>query len=115
MAKIISIHEYQLKKGISADQFERAIADARKRGLFKLPGLVAHHFLKPIRGTRKIAYTAIWIYENRAAWENLWGKADTPIKKENYPEKWKIWENEILAPLLDRDPDRIDYAAYEAF
>ena len=62
-----------------------------------------------------VAYTAIWVYKNREAWEKLWGKADKPIKKENYPEKWKIWEDQLLAPLLSQDPDHIYYAAYEEF
>jgi hypothetical protein len=113
--RVISIHEYKLKNGVSNEQFEAAVDDARKRELFNLPGLIEHLFLRRIRGTRKVEFTAIWIYENRDAWENLWGRADKPVKKENYPEKWKIWEDEILAPLLAQNPDRIDYAAYEEF
>ena len=27
--------------------------------------------------------------------------------------KWKVWENEILAPLLNRDPDTIRFTSYE--
>jgi len=115
MAKVISIHEYKLKSGISSEQFENAVENARSRGLFDLPGMMGYHFLKHIRGTRKVEYAAIWIYEDRDSWEKLWGKADNPIKKENYPQKWKIWENEILAPLLTQNPDHIFYAAYEEF
>ena len=115
MNRVISIHEYKLKNGVSRKQFEMAVQNARKRDLFNLPGLIGHHFLKRIRGTRKVEYTAIWIYEDRNAWENLWGKADRPIKKEHYPEKWKVWEDEMLAPLLAQDPDRISYAAYDEF
>ena len=115
MSRVISIHEYNLKSGVSAEQFEMAVEKARSRELFNLPGLIGHYFLKRIRGTRKVEYTAIWIYEDRASWEKLWGKADKPYKKENYPEKWKIWENEILAPLLTQDPDHIYFAAYEEF
>jgi heme-degrading monooxygenase HmoA len=113
MTRVISIHEYKLKNGVSSEQFEAAVDTARRRELFSLPGLIEHRFLRRIRGTRKVEFTAIWIYENRESWEKLWGKADDPIQKENYPEKWKIWEDEILAPLLAQDPDRIDYAAYE--
>ena len=115
MNDVISIHEYQLKKGVSAEQFEQAVANARGRELFKLPGLSEHHFLKRIRGTRNTHYAAIWLYADRNSWEKLWGKVENPTPKENYPEKWKIWEDEILAPLLGHDPDHIDYAAYDAF
>lgn len=115
MNRVISIHEYKLKNGKSSEQFEVAVENARQQELFSLPGLIEHYFLKRIRGTRKVEYTAIWIYENREAWEKLWGKANNPVKKEDYPEKWKIWEDEILAPLIASDPDSIDYAAYEEF
>jgi hypothetical protein len=115
MTRVISVHEYKLKSGVSSEQFEMAVKNARKRELFNLPGLIGYHFLKCIRGTRKIDYAAIWIYEDKASWEKLWGKSDNPFKKEGYPEKWKIWENEILAPLLTQDPDRIYYAAYKEF
>lgn len=115
MTKIMSIHEYKLKEGLSRRQFEAAVEDARKRRLFSLPGFIEYHLLRRIRGTRDIEFAAIWIYENRVSWAKLWGKADAPIKKEKYPEQWRIWEDEILAPLLAQDPDRIDYAAYEEF
>lgn len=113
MSRIIGIHEYILKKNVTEEQFEEAIENARNRGLFNLPGLIDYRFLKRIRGTRKVQYTAIWIYKNRDAWEKLWGRAENPIKKEDYREPWKIWETEILAPLLEQDPDQIYYACYE--
>ena len=115
MHKVISIHEYKLKNGITGEQFEAAVESARERKLFNLPGLTDYHFLKRIRGTRQVEYTAIWIYENREVWEKLWGKADAPIQKKDYPEKWKIWEDEVLASLLTQEPDRIHFAAYEEF
>jgi hypothetical protein len=62
-----------------------------------------------------VQYAAIWIYKDRDSWEKLWGKANNPVKKEDYPEKWKLWENKILAPLLTQDPDHIYYAAYDKF
>jgi len=115
MQRVISIHEYKLKKGVSGEQFERAVEKARERELFRLPGLMQYHFLKRIRGTRKVDYTAIWIYKDLETWEKIWGKAERPITKELYPEKWKIWEDELLAPLLTQEPDHIYFAAYEEF
>jgi hypothetical protein len=113
MPKIISIHEYILTPEADKYQFEQALRTAQVRGLFHLPGLEAYHFLKGIKGARKGHYTAIWIYENREAWERLWGPVDHPRLKHEYPENWQIWEDEILAPFLTQDPDTITFTAYE--
>jgi hypothetical protein len=115
MSLVISVHEYQLRSGVSNEQFEAAVENARSRGLFNLPGLVEYHFLRRIRGTRKADYAAIWIYESKNSWIKLWGTPENPLKKEDYPEKWNIWENEFLAPLLTVDPDHIYFSAYEEF
>jgi hypothetical protein len=115
MNRVISIHEYRLRNNVSGEQFEATVEKARKLDLFNLPGLIDYHFLKRIRGSRNVKFTAVWIYQNREAWEKLWGEADSPIEKNSYPENWKRWENEFLAPLLTQDPDRIDYIAYVEF
>ena len=115
MAKVISVHEYSLRPGVSGTQFREAVRIARERGLLQLPGLVEHHFLERIRGEGRQKYIAIWIYESKEAWERLWGPQASPYPKEAYPEKWIAWEREILAPLLDCDPDKIRFAAYETF
>lgn len=112
MAKVISIHEYELKPGISGDDFERALRDAEQRGLLELPGLVGHHLLKGMKGARRGAYTAIWIFESRAAWETLWGTVEAPRSPVDYPANWKIWEDEVLAPFLTQDPDTIRFTSY---
>ncbi|KPK82449.1 MAG: hypothetical protein AMS25_02405 [Gemmatimonas sp. SM23_52] len=113
MAKIVSIHEYHLKPGVETEQFEQALREASQRGLFELPGLVKHRFLKGIRGSRRGEYAALWVYESRAAWERLWGPVYRPRPKHDYPDNWRIWEDEVLAAFLDRDPDRIRFTAYE--
>jgi hypothetical protein len=113
MASIFGVHEYVLKSGVHPNEFEKAVVRARKRGLFKLPGLVDYYFLRGVKGRRRGSYAAVWVFESREAWERLWGTADRPIGKEGYPDNWKIWENEILAPLLDRDPDTITFTDYE--
>jgi hypothetical protein len=114
MAKVISIHEYDLKPGAVEADFERAILEAERRGLFALPGLVDHHFLKGIKGVRKDGYTAVWIYESREAWERLWGSLEAPRRPARYPQTWRVWENEILAPFLSQRPDTIRFTSYEA-
>jgi len=108
MSKIISIHEYQLKPNVTPQAFEQAIRQAEADGLFDLPGLEAYHFIFGVKGKRRGQYAAIWIYESRAAWEKLWGPPDKSLGPQNYPPKWQVWENEVLAPLLDRHPDQIN-------
>ena len=113
MAKVISVHEYELKPGVQDADFERALHDAERRGLLDLPGLTAHHFLRGLKGARRGAYTAIWIFESREAWERLWGTVEAPRPAAEYPENWKTWENAILAPFLTQDPDTIRFTSYE--
>ena|SRR5437773_10810497 len=113
MARIISVHEYDLKQGSNPAQFEQALRDAEARGLFDLPGLMGHHFVKGVKGATRDAYAAVWVYESREAWERLWGTIERPREREEYPEKWRIWEEEILAPVLSGHPDAIRFTAYE--
>ena len=115
MEKIISIHEYTLKDDVDHRHFEGAVERARQLRLFDLPGLQTNYFLRRLRGTRNAAYAAVWIYESKDAWIKLWGEPENPKPKSDYPKNWKIWEEEILAPFLIQDPDRIFYAAYEEF
>jgi hypothetical protein len=110
---VISIHEYVLKPDITPEQFETSFQRAAAKGLFDLPGLVDYYFVKGLRGVRQDAYAAIWVYESLQAWERLWGTVDAPRCKEEYPEKWKVWEDKILKPLLVQDPDKIHYTAYQ--
>jgi hypothetical protein len=113
MARIISIHEYELRPGVTPADFERALVKAQRQRLFDLPGLREHHFLRGIKGARVDCYTAVWIYDSRAAWEALWGPLDEPRSPAEYPPSWKIWENVILAPLLAQHPDTIRFTSYE--
>ena len=113
MARVISIHEYELKAGVADADFERALRDAEERGLFELPGLVEHHFVKGLKGARRGLYAAIWIWESRLAWERLWGTLEAPRSAEDYPKKWQVWEDAILLPLLAQHPDTIRFTSYE--
>ncbi|GEM_PF-564792 len=113
MPKVISVHEYTLKAGVSASDFERAVHSAEQRGLFNLLGLESHYFVRALRGARRGAYAAVWVYPSRAVWENTWGSLEQPYPPEKYPNGWIIWEKEILAQYLDREPDRIVFTAYE--
>ena len=112
MAKVIGVHEYELAPGVLEADFERALHDAERRGLLDLPGLVGHHFLKGLKGARRGAYAALWIFESREAWERLWGPPEAPLSAAEYPENWKVWENEVLAPFLIQHPDAIRFTSY---
>lgn len=81
MPSIMSIHEYVLKPDVEPRQFEPALATAQARGLLQLPGLVAYHFVKGLKGQRRGQYAAIWVYDSREAWERLWGTPDHPPMK----------------------------------
>ena len=87
MARVISIHEYDLKPGADVAAFERAIRDAERRGLFGLAGLVEHHFLRGIKGARRDAYSAVWVFESRKVWEKLWGSPEAPRPLAEYPKE----------------------------
>jgi hypothetical protein len=113
VAKVVSVHEYELRPGVQAADFERALRDAECRGLFDLPGLSEHYFLRGLKGARGSAYAAVWIFDSREAWEALWGPPDAPRPPSQYPENWRIWENEILAPFLTQDPDTIRFTSYQ--
>lgn len=113
MTRVISVHEYELKPGVQQADFERALRDAERRGLFALPGLSEHHFLRGLKGARCDAYAAIWVFESREAWEALWGPPDAPHPPSQYPQKWQIWEQEVLARFLTQDPDLIRFTSYE--
>ena len=110
---VISIHEYQLEEGIDGKELIAAVNEAERRKLFALPGLKAHFLVKAIRGRHKGLFAMVWYYESKTDWQRLWGSVDKPKTQTEYPAQWKIWEKELLAPLLDRDPDAIDFTAYE--
>ena len=59
-----------------------------------------------------VGYAALWIYESREAWEHLWGTPEHPRPSQEYPDSWRVWEEEVLAPFLGDHPDRIRFTAY---
>lgn len=112
MSRIISVHEYLLRRGAAATEFEAALRAARNRGLLTLPGLERSYLLKGLRGLRQDRYAAVWIYGSREAWERLWGPLEAPYGGDRYPHNWRVWEDEVLAPYLAEEPDEITYTAY---
>ncbi len=113
MARVISVHEYELRANKDESDLLAAVEAAEARGLFDLPGLIAYRFLRGVKGRGAGRFAAIWIYRDRAAWQALWGPASDPKGKDEYPESWRAWEDELLRPLLVHDPDKIQFTSFE--
>jgi hypothetical protein len=111
---VVSIHHYELAESADRSDFRDAVSEAVSRGLFEaIPGLVEFRIGHGIKGARTGKFAAVWIYEDTAAWVDVWGPADDPVPKSDYPDPWRTWEDELLAPVLADDPDRIEYTSYE--
>jgi hypothetical protein len=113
MGKMISIHHYLLKQGVTMQDFQDTIRRARSLQLFDLPGLERYHFLYGVKGAEQGRWAAVWTYSSRTAWEHLWGTVSKPKMRDQYPEKWRRWEDDLLAPLLEGQPDSVMFTAYE--
>jgi hypothetical protein len=113
MARVISVHEYELPRGVEAAEFAAAIAAARERGLFDVSGLMAVHFARTLRTRRRQTYAAMWVYESREAWDALWKSSGQPDPEDARTGAWPEWESDILARILDHEPNTISYTAYE--
>lgn len=113
---IVSVHHYELAETATPADFRDAVDEAVSRGVFEaIPGLVDYQFMQGIKGSRTEKFAAVWTYESRAAWTDVWGPVDEPVPKPEYPDEWRVWEDELLDPLLAEDPDTIDYTSYEVF
>lgn len=111
---ITSIHHYELAESARPSDFQDAVEEAISQELFEsIPGLVDYEFGRGLKGARTGKFVAIWWYESREAWTDVWGDVDEPRPKAEYPHEWLIWEDELLAPLLAEDPDEIEYTSYE--
>jgi hypothetical protein len=113
MGRVISLHEYELRAGVDGRAFEAALQTAEGRELFRIPGLQEHLFLRGVKGARRGAYAALWIYHSRAAWEKLWGPPEDPRPRSRDPAGWRAWEDEILKRFLVAAPEQVHFTAYE--
>lgn len=108
---MISLHEYELAPGATREDFLRAAREAERRGLFDLDGLEDHVFLEGVRGTGAGRPAALWRWESREAWEELWGPVGDPEPAAEYPPEWREWEK-LLEAVLAEDPDEIRFTSY---
>jgi hypothetical protein len=111
---IVSIHHYELAESANPSDFHDAVAEAVRRDLFEqIPGLVDYRIGRGIKGDRTGHFAAVWTYESEEAWIDLWGPPDDPVPKTAYPHAWRVWEADLLAPILAEDPDEIRYTSYD--
>lgn len=111
---ITSIHRYELAASADPSDFYDAVDEAVDRGVFdRIPGLAGYQILHGIKGERTEEFAAVWMYESRAAWRDVWGPVSNPVPKAEYPDAWLTWEEELLDPILAEDPDEIEYTSYE--
>ena len=111
---VVSVHHYELAETAAPADFRDAVAEAVSRGLFEdIPGLVDYRIGRGIRGARTGEFAAVWIYESKDAWVDLWGPVGDPVPKAEYPDAWRAWEDDLLEPLLADDPDTIEYTSYD--
>lgn len=108
---MISVHEYELAPGTTREDFVEVVRTAEARGLFDIEGLRDHEFLLGVRGAGKGELAALWRWESRQAWEEVWGPVGDPKPPAEYPERWREWEA-LLGPLLSDDPDEIRFTSY---
>lgn len=111
---VVSVHHYELADSTAPSEFRDAVSEAVSRGLFEeVPGLVEYRIGQGIRGARTGEFAAVWVYESKEAWTDVWGPVGDPVAKTEYPDPWLTWEDELLNPVLADDPDAIEYTSYE--
>ena len=113
MARVISIHEYDLKPGVDLAALRARYPRRGAARPFRPRGPRRASFLRGIKGARRDAYSAVWVFESREVWEKLWGTPEAPRPPAEYPKEWAVWENDILAPFLVRHPDTTRFTSYE--
>lgn len=107
--RIFAIHEYELRKGVDAEEFEDVLKDALTSNELDLLGLESRHFLKGYKSERKGEYAVLWIFESQEALESLFG---TEYEPKQGPQNFVSFERNLLARYLDRPPHMIMYTDY---
>jgi len=103
---IYALHEHELKPQADEVLYNKEISNAL--GDLTIPGLLHAAHLKGIKGKRSSKYAILWIFESETALMDNFGTPDNP----KLPEKRLHYENNVLAPFLDRHPDTINFTDY---
>ena len=106
MRPVYTFHEHELRSGIDHDDYEKKIGEAIKQ--LRVPGLLHAYHLKGFKGHRNGKYAILWIFESEEAIVRNFGTPQNP----KWPKDWLHYENDVLAPFIDRHPDKIDFTDY---
>lgn len=110
MARIVAVHELDLKPGVDRAEFERVV-HAASGGLEQhMPGLAERLFLLGYKAARKGEYAMLWIFQSRAALEAMFGTEEDPKPG---PDAFVRYEAAIGPYLSAARPDLIRFTDYE--
>ena len=110
MARIVAVHELDLKSDADREAFERVVrAEIADLGLH-MPGLVERRFLRGYKGARHSEYAMLWVFESRAALEGMFGPPEAPLRG---PAAFVRYEDAIAPFLAAPSPELIRFTDYE--
>ena len=110
MARIVAVHELDLKPGVDHAEFERVVREATAGLERAMPGLHQRLFLLGYKAARKGEYAMLWVFESRAALEAMFGTEHDPKPG---PEAFVRYEAAIGPYLAAPRPDLIRFTDYE--
>jgi hypothetical protein len=110
MARIVALHELELKPGVDRREFEESVRAATVGLAGEMPGLVERIFLLGYKAARKGEYAMLWVFESRAALEALFGTEEEPSAG---PAAFVRYEAAIGPYLSAPRPDLIRFTDYE--
>jgi hypothetical protein len=109
VARIVAVHELELKAGVDPDAFERVVRKELTDLGLHMPGLVERRFLRGYKGAREGGYAMLWVFESRTALEAMFGSPERP---EAGPDAFVRYEAAIGPFLAAPRPDLIRYTDY---
>jgi 4-alpha-glucanotransferase len=106
MKTVYALHEHDLLPSANKRDYEAKVGEAIKK--LRVDGLLNAYHLKGFKGERQGKYAVLWIFASEEAIVQNFGTPENP----KWPEEWLHYENEVLAPFIDRHPDKINFSDY---
>jgi len=103
---VYAIHEHDLRPSVNEKEYEAKVGKAIEK--LHVPGLLHAYHLKGFKGERQGKYAVLWIVASEESIIDNFGTPENP----KWPKDWLHYENDVLAPFLDRHPDRINFSDY---